>query len=96
MVSLLSVPWVLSQDGNQERSAQESAGKRQRSTKLVHKGINTEKGKLPVAPGEKLGLGLEGASGVEAVSRHATVEDFLAPAQCNYMLLHVWHASLAW
>lgn len=74
MVSLLSVPWVLSQDGNQERSAQESAGKRQRSTKLVHKGINTEKGKLPVAPGEKLGLGLEGARGVEAVSRHVTVE----------------------
>lgn len=52
---VLPASWVLVifQDENQEGSLQKSWGKRQSFIKLVHKGINTEKGQFEVASGEK-------------------------------------------
>lgn len=62
-VEILPAPWdpVVSQDGRQERSPQESSHKRQRFMKPVHRGTHTKKGKDPVAPREKLAQVFKGA-----------------------------------
>lgn len=60
---LLQALWVLaiSQDRNQDRSPQESLGKRQRFVKFVHKGMNTEKGNFKWLLERSWGRVLKGA-----------------------------------